>query len=140
MENKYEYFLFTWGGFYNKEHVEKHGFTKGGKMWFDTKEDRDNYIKLLDQIAEKHNAKHLVRVIDEGYDTREVPTCHRIVEYKGKYYYDSDSYSWPTEVSTMEYHMEWKWTPGFNSYPLGEDFEDYENVNTVMEWITGARR
>ncbi len=41
--------------------------------------------------------------------------------------------------STVEYHIENKWYPGFNDYPLGEDF-DYEKnkVEIIKEWVVGA--
>jgi hypothetical protein len=38
-----------------------------------------------------------------------------------------------------KYTLKWKWTCGFNDYPLGEDF-DYDNNHPkiIQEWITGA--
>lgn len=139
---KYEYFIHTWGGFYNQSNVDIHGFTKeqGGSKWFDTKEDRENYINLLENVCKNLGTPDacIVHVIDEGYDTRDVPTAHRITEYEGKHYYSCDKWNWPSDLSTIEYHMEWKWYPGFNDYPLGMDF-DYSKVNIVQEWITGVR-
>ena len=35
--------------------------------------------------------------------------------------------------------MENNWYPGFNDYPLGENFDYNENkVTVIQEWITGS--
>lgn len=46
---KYEYLLHTWGGFYNKEHQDKHGEVKG-YHYFDTEQERSDYLAKLRKI------------------------------------------------------------------------------------------
>ncbi len=131
---KYEYYLKTWGGFYNKEH--EHGY-KEGDYYFDSKEERDNYIEKLHLLeVEYPNAKHLMLHLDQGYHLRTITTMHRVIRFEGKEYY-SESEIWPGyDYDTTKYNLEWKWRPGFNDYPLGEDF-DYSKVEIVQEWISG---
>lgn len=57
----------------------------------------------------------------------------------GKRYYSTYEFGAGYEFSVAKYHMTYKWYPGFNDYPLGEE-HDY-NANPVIivgEWITGA--
>ncbi len=135
---KYEYLLDTWGGFYNKEHQEKHG-EKSGYHYFDTEAERSEYLEKLKAIEGKLNAIVLVTTLSEGYNTRTVTTLHRVIKWKGKEYYSCYELSpnYPYDAAT--YHLENKWYTGFNDYPLGEDF-DYENneIEVVQEWITGS--
>ena len=133
---KYEYLLHTWGGFYNKYYQEKHGEVSG-YHYFDSKEERDEYLEKLKKIEIELSAFHLVTILCEGYNTREVTTLHRVIKYEGKEYYSKYELSPNYPYDAAKYHLENKWYPGFNDYPLGEDF-DYENVETVQEWITGA--
>ena len=133
---KYEYLLHTWGGFYNKYYQEKHGEVPG-YHYFDSKEERDEYLENLKKIEIELSAFHLATILCEGYNTREVTTLHRVIKYEGKEYYSKYELSPNYPYDAAKYHLENKWYPGFNDYPLGEDF-DYENVETVQEWITGA--
>jgi len=139
---KYEYYLHTWGGFYNDEHVTKHGITEKGDFWFDTKEEREIFLKRLQDAEKKYNARMLAFYEAEGYDIREHPIIHRIVEYKGKKYYSTNE--WPfvgEEFSTLMYHAAWKWYPGFNDYIIEEETGeeiDYDQIQIIQEWITGS--
>ena len=133
---KYEYLLHTWGGFYTKYYQEKHGEVSG-YHYFDSKEERDEYLEKLKKIEIELSAFHLATILSEGYNTREVTTLHRVIKYEGKEYYSKYELSPNYPYDAAKYHLEKKWHPGFNDYPLGEDF-DYENVETVQEWITGA--
>lgn len=138
MDNpKYEYYIYTWGGFYNDKYFKVHKHLPGAR-WFDTKESRDAYLELLKEIETTLNARHLAYQVAEGCHTRNLPVIHRISEYKGKRVYTRYEWSWPESLSALKYHAEWKWYPGFNDYPFGEDFDDYQNVNIVQEWFTGA--
>jgi len=83
---KYEYLLHTWGGFYNKEHQDKHGEVEG-YHYFDTKQERSDYLAKLRKIEKELNAMHLATTISEGYNTRTVTTLHRVVKWEGKEYY-----------------------------------------------------
>lgn len=139
-EPKYEYYLYTWGGFYNDVHVAKHGEKDESiPLFFDTAEERQKEIDRLEALAEKHNAKMLMTHIDEGYHVRTPIVLNRVVEYKGKRYHTQrDMNPLRGEFNTAKYHLENKWYPGFNDYPLGEDFDDYGNVSLIQEWITGS--
>lgn len=133
---KYEYLLHTWGGFYNKEHQHSE---KSGYHYFDTEKERADYLKKLKALEEKLNARLLATTLSEGYNTRTITILHRVVKWEGKEYYSNYEMSPNYPYDVAKYHLENKWYPGFNDYPLGEDF-DYDNneVETIQEWITGA--
>jgi hypothetical protein len=133
---KYEYLLHTWGGFYNKCYQEKHGEVPG-YHYFDTKEERNAYLEKLKKIEIELSASHLATTLSEGYNTREVTTLHRVIKHEDKEYYSKCELYPNCPYDVAKYHLKNKWLPGFNDYPIGEDF-DYENVETVQEWITGS--
>jgi len=138
---KYQYAIYTWGGFYNQEYQSQHKYEPGQRV-FDTKEERDDYIADLRVKEISLDARHLMMVLDEGFAVNEVLTCHRVIKFEGKYYYSSDVISvWGTfeegVFGTASYHMRWKWYPGFNDYPAGEG-KDYSKAEVIQEWITGA--
>lgn len=135
---KYEYHLKTWGGFYNDEYKRVHKL-EPGDYWFDTNKEREDYINTLKQIEKDLNARVLMIVKTEGYNCRVSTVLHRVIRYKLKDYYSQYEMGINYPFSTAAYHMEWQWYPGFNHYPLGENF-DYENekFEIVQEWITGA--
>lgn len=133
---KYEYLLHTWGGFYNKEY--DHGETEGFH-YFDTKELRDDYLKRLRRIEKELNAKYLMTRESEGYHVRAITTLHRVTKWEGKSYYSKHEMSPSCSFWVAKYHLENKWYPGWNDYPLGEDFDYGKNeVEIIQEWITGA--
>lgn len=138
MKQKYEYHLLTWGGFYNEEYVKIHK-QKEGDFWFDTAEERYEYLKKLKDIEKELGAEHLVYTSSEGYCCRVRTVLHRVVEYDGKRYYSSYDLGVNYPFETAKYHLQYKWYCGFNDYPLGEDF-DYEKnePKVIQEWITGA--
>jgi len=135
---KYEYFLQTWGGFYNEEHRVKHGYEEG-LYYFDTEEERSAYISMLQSLSSELNARVLCTVEGEGYNVRTHTILHRVIRFEGKDYYSCRDLRPAFSYSSAEYHLENKWYTGFNDYPLGEDF-DYEgaDIEVVQEWITGA--
>ena len=136
--DKYEFMLNTWGGFYNKEYQSVHR-EKCGLHYFDTKKDRDDYLDKLKSIEENYNAKNLVFTFAEGFHVRVNVVAHRVCRHDGKFYHTKHEF-WPGySYSAALYHMECKWYPGFNDYPLGEDFDYDENqIEVVQEWISGA--
>ena len=138
-ELKYQYHIQLWGGFYNDNHKKKHGFEPGDYL-FDTKEQREKYLNNLETISEKLNAKMLAYTKTEGFncDTRTV--LHRVTEFEDKIYYTERDLGINYPYDSAKYMIEWKWTPGCNDYPLGEDFEydERQNEYNVHEWITGA--
>lgn len=82
---KYEYLLKTWGGFYNKEHQDIHGFEEG-YFWFDTQEERKEYIDKLKKTEEELKALYVMTVLSEGYFTRYKTIAKVILIYKDKKY------------------------------------------------------
>lgn len=82
---KYEYMLHTWGGFYNKEHQVKHGYTPGYR-WFDTAEERSEYVSELKEIEQKFNARHLAISTEEGTHTRMKTIAKMVFVHQGKEY------------------------------------------------------
>lgn len=142
---KYRYSVYTWGGFYNEEYQKIHKQVEGLRV-FDNLREKTRYIILLRKIEKELDAKYLMMVQDEGFAVATPLTCHRVINLNGKYYYSSDTINvWPTfedSFSTACYHMEWKWYPGFNDYPAGEELADeevdYSTAKVVQEWITGA--
>lgn len=139
-EPKYEYHLYTWGGFYNEEHLKIHRKPRGD-FWFDTNEERQKFIDELRHIEEKLNARHLGVTMTEGYCCRIRTVLHRVVEWDGKRYYSSYDMGINYPISAAKFHLKWKWIVGFNDYPLGDDF-DYGNssIKVIQEWITGAEQ
>lgn len=138
MENKikYEYLLHTWGGFYNEEYQLIHKEVEG-YHYFNSKLERKSYINKLRAIEDELKAHSLVMTKSEGYNTRVSTILHRVIKWEDKEYYSKYELSPNYSYEIAKYHLENKWYPGFNDYPLGENF-DYENVETVQEWITGA--
>lgn len=145
---KYEYYVKTWGGFFNDHNKAVHGFSEADS-WFSTKEDRDNYIATLDKAVEdtkeltSNGDVCLVKHLAEGYNTRTLPTIHRVVEYKGKRVYSKNEICFPDfNFQTLEYHAYYKWYPGFNDYAVKSAFPDeevdYTKVKIIQEWISGS--
>lgn len=138
---KYQYHILTWGGFYNEEYAS-HGQVPGDRV-FDTEAERSEYLSKLRVIEKEIGAGYpctLVAHLTEGFccDIRTV--IHRVVEFEGKQYYSEFDLGINCSFSAARYYIEDKWFPGFNDYPLGEDF-DYDNAvgfKVVKEWITGA--
>ena len=133
---KYEYLLFTWGGFYNKEHQDKHKEI-GGCHYFDNFIERNNYLQKLKDIEFELNAKHLAFTVNEGFHVREHTILHRVILYNNINYYTQNDMGANYHYDAAKYHLQNKWYPGFNDYPLGEDF-DYSKVKIIQEWITGS--
>lgn len=135
---KYQYFLHTWGGFYNTWHQEKHGY-KEGEFLFDTSAERQQYMEELEAVSEVLNAHMLATSTSEGFACDVRTVLHRVVEWEGKQYYSQRDMGPNYPLDTAMYFIEYNWYPGFNDYPLGEDF-DYEahEVKVLKEWITGA--
>jgi len=136
---KYEYLIHTWGGFYNDQYKKYHNF-KPGYVWFDTAEERDNYLKVLKNIEETFNCRMLTYTLAEGFHTRNETVLHRVVKYKGKLIYSENNlgYDFPIDGG-VEYIMEWKWTPGCNDYAAIDDESKLKDVEIIAEWITGAK-
>lgn len=137
---KYEYHLFTWGGFYNKQYFQIHK-KPNGNFWFETAEERQIFIDELKAIEEKLDARHLVMTLSEGYCCRIRTVLHRVIEFENERYYSKYDMGVNYPIDVAKYHLELKWTFGFNNYPLGEDFDyasEEENIKIISEWITGA--
>lgn len=135
-EPKYKYHVLTWGGFYNDEFKNIHKLEEGDFI-FDTKEERNKFINERKDIETKLNVHCLCFYETEGFccDIRTV--LHRVIDFNGKQYYTQYDIGINYPFEAAKYHLENKWCPGFNDYPLGEDF-DYTKVKIIKEWITGA--
>ena len=101
---KYEYMLHIWGEIFNE------GCPMEGNpnyYWFDTKEQRDNFISELNKMG-----KYIcVKDISEGYDTRKRTIAVMRFEYKSNFYdieYDF-GYAYPEESA------EFMWEEGNDS-------------------------
>ena len=135
-EPKYEYCVFSWGGFFNDENRKIHGRTEGAK-YFNSKQMANKYIESIRKEEVHLNAKHLMIVEYEGFFCRTPVNLHRVIEVDGNQYYSSYDMAPVRDYDTALYHLENKWYPGFNDYPLGENF-NYDEVKIVQEWISGA--
>ena len=133
---RYQYHVLTWGGFYNKEYKDIHGFEEGDYV-FESEKEREDFIKNRELVADKLNARYLMISCSEGYCCNIRTTLHRIVRHKGVDYYTTRDMGINYPFKVAKSFLENKWYPGFNDYPLGEDF-DYSKVSVIKEWITGA--
>jgi len=135
---KYQYHVLTWGGFYNDEYKAIHGLEEGD-FFFDSKGERDKFIRERKAIEKDLQAHFLMIHKTEGYNCHIRTICHRIVEIEGKQYYSTYDLGINYPFSSAVYMMNHKWYIGCNDYPLGEDF-DYDSVEVkyIKEWVTGA--
>jgi len=134
---KYQYALYTWGGFYNDKNSESHGELDGLHL-FDSDSEREKYLYYLKKLEEECGYKYLAHTKWEGYDCSTTPTLHRISSFNGEEvytYYDMDM---KMSYSSCEYHLN-KWYPSHNDYPFGEDFDySQKGFKVVKEWVTGS--
>lgn len=96
----YEYMLHTWGGFYNEEHQKIHG-KESGYFFFNTKKDREDYLKSLKKISEDLDATVLMCTKEEGYNVRFKTIAVIKLEHDGKHYsfkYDF-GYAYPVNAA-----------------------------------------
>lgn len=135
---KYEYLVFTWGGFYNKEYRKLHK-QKPGNRWFDTKEDADSYINFLKELEERYDARHLAISREEGYNTRKKTICHRVVEVDGKMYESTYDLGYAYPIDSAVYWCIWKWYPGCNDYVAIQDSDkDLDKIENENVWVEYA--
>lgn len=98
MSSKYEYLVNLWGGFFNDEYRAVHGY-ENGPYWFDTKEERSEFIDKLKALEKEHGYHHLVFSEEEGYGTRLQTIAKMVLKYRGVYYeLESEfQYAYPVE-------------------------------------------
>jgi hypothetical protein len=131
---KYEYAVETWGGFYNPEHKEKHGL-EPGTYYFDSKEKRDEFMKERRIIEHNLKANYLMFSVAEGKNLRMRYWLFRETTSGSQTVKTRRSMCVDTTKEQAEYHLEYKWYPGFNDYPFGEYF-DYDNgIDNINEWV-----
>ena len=82
---KYEYLLHTWGGFYSDEHKAKHGL-EPGYFWFDTAEERQKFLDGLREIEKKFQSNYLAHDFEEGKHVRYRTIARMKFVYNGKEY------------------------------------------------------
>jgi hypothetical protein len=98
MSRKHEYMLHTWGGFYNKEHADKHGLS-GGYFWFDTESEREEYLDYLRRKEVELSAHALAFDMSDGTNVRARTVASLTLEYYNTVYqiqYDF-GYAYPCE-------------------------------------------
>lgn len=102
---KYEYLLHTWGGFYNEEHKTKHGL-EPGYFWFSTSDERKKFFDNLKEIEKKYEAHHLASSFKEGKNVRYRTIARMKLVYNGKEYpYEYDfGFCYPVESA----HYMWE--------------------------------
>lgn len=108
---KYEYLLFTWGGFYNRDYFKEHGY-KEGSYYFETEKQRDRYRDTLISLSNELKAYQFMYIEAEGFCVRDIPKLHRVVRYKGKDYYSSRDCHPDFTYDSARYFLEFKWYPG----------------------------
>jgi hypothetical protein len=136
---KYEYLLHTWGGFYNDQFQKLHKHNPG-YYFFDTKEEREDYLGRLKEVEHRLGARRLMYSTYEGHHLRggEI-VAHRICRYKGKTSHTTREFPPGYLYDDIVDFMRHRWYPGFNDYPFGDDFDYCKNeVTVVQEWVTGS--
>ena len=137
MDVRYRYYLKTWGGYWNQPNDKGH---KEGDHWFDSEEERTDYMVQLQADVRAENRRDAIAamVTAEGYNTKDRTVCHRVVEFEGREVYSKLDMGYAYPHDTAEYHMEYKWTPGFNDDAAIEDDseEELKKVKIIQEWIT----
>lgn len=134
---KYEYYCHLWGGFFNEDNKKIHKYNEGD-YYFDTEEERSSFIKKLESYISNLDEYHtLERNLSEGFHVRERATLYRTIKYKDKFYHSEYLWSFANElIFNLIFHLENQWYPGFNDYPLGEDF-DYSEIEIIEEGVKG---
>ncbi len=133
MDLKYEYHLFTWGGFYNEEHFKIHKQPRGD-FWFDSVEERQLFINKLRKIEDELNARSLAITLSEGYCCRIKTVAHRVFDYNGKTYYQNYDLGINYSFDVAKYFIEYKW--GFEDEKCVAIKDD--QVKVIKSWVTGA--
>lgn len=137
---KYKYLLQTWGALYFLNEAREEGLESGYHL-FNTSKERQAYIDKLEDFAIRHNNPKVMLITKEGYACEKFVTLHRVIKFEGKEYHTTSVLGSDFSYAAAVYYLKHKWTPGFNDYPLGEDF-DYDErrgeIEIVQEWITGA--
>lgn len=95
---KYEFVLHTWGGFYNDENKAKHGL-EPGYFWFDTAEDRQKFLDSLREIEKKFDAKYIAHNFEEGQHVRYRTIARMTLVYNNKAYQYEEDFGFAYPVS-----------------------------------------
>lgn len=104
-QNRYEYLIHTWGGFYNQQHVEKHGL-KPGFFWFKSADARKLFLDNLQKIERELNATHLAFSLAEGEGTRQRTVAKMTLEYNGVRvnHEENFGYGYASEAAEYMFH------------------------------------
>jgi hypothetical protein len=134
---KYQYALYTWGGFYNDNYRALHRESKGLHL-FDSNSERSNYLSYLKILEEEHGYKYLAHNNWEGYDCATTPVLHRVSSFNGEEVYTHYDMNMQFDYESCKYHLN-KWYPSHNDYPFGEGFDyNQRGFKIVKEWVTGS--
>lgn len=136
-----DYFLYTWGGFYNKHNQELHHQQEGLHV-FDNEVGRETYLETLQKFRDTIKTSDCILIYKkfEGYNVQ-LPCIHRISEYKGKKYYSKYCWNWLESLNVLKYVAKYKWYPGHNDEIIEEQLGekvDYSKVKIIDEWFTGT--
>lgn len=97
---KHEYMVHLWGGFFNEEHKAKHG-REPGYYFFDTAEERNRFVATLRAEEKALNAKYLAQDSADGRHVRYKTVAKMRFVYQGKEYaLERDfGYAYPVDVA-----------------------------------------
>lgn len=104
---KYEYLLHTWGGFYNPEYQQIHG-KKEGYFFFDTMKELQDYLHELRLIEKALDAFQLMSSIYEGRHVRYRTVAKMKFVFEGNEYEYEEDFGYGLEVD----HAEWMFYEG----------------------------
>lgn len=101
----YEYHLKFWGGIQNEDQnwIEKELNIKETDFWFDSEEKRQEFRKILQDIANKHNCC-IVFSEHEGFDVRQRTVATVIMQLpNGKQYLYTDDFGYGYSEDLAEF-------------------------------------
>lgn len=102
---KHEYMVHLWGGFFNEEHKARHG-RESGYYFFDTAEERDRFVSTLHAEEEAFDAKYLAQDNADGRHVRYKTVAKMRLVYQGKEYALEHDFGYAYPVDAAHYMFE----------------------------------
>ena len=103
--DKHEYMVHVWGGFFNDQHRAKHG-RQPGYYFFDTAEERDRFSATLRAEEEALGARFLAQDKADGRHVRYRTVAKMRLAYKGKEYELEYDFGYAYPVDSARYMFE----------------------------------
>lgn len=100
--DKYEYLLHTWGGFYNKKYADIHK-EKPGYFFFNTAAERNLELNRLQLIEKQLDAHHLAHILYEGTFVRYNTVAKMIFVYNSKKYPYEYDFGYGADTDSAKY-------------------------------------